>query len=109
MQNWLPKLQSRERWYVEHFSFDIKVDNLYKDGKFTRYDVVLLEWWNLYHYYDYDYNLLPRAKDGGLNIGLIRCMRAIDAYYKAGEADKKAAGIVTNNDNNDNDDLPIEV
>ena len=89
MQDWLPKLTSRERWYAEHFITGISVENLLEDGHFTRYDVHLLEWWNLYHYYDLDYNLLPKAKDGGLSYGLIQSMKAIDGFYRSAKEYEK--------------------
>jgi len=54
--------------------------------------VYLLGLWSLYHYYDHDYNLLPRAKDGGLSYGLIKCMMAIDQYYREGEEYQKSVG-----------------
>jgi len=102
-ESWLPKLKSREQWYSEHFILGIKLENLVKDGHLTKYDTYLLSLWSIYYYYDHDYNILPKAKDGGLNFGLIQSMRAIDQYKRDGDEAKKPE------DSDNNDDPPIDI
>lgn len=43
----------------------------------------------LYYYHDHDYNVLPLAKDGHLDYGLLTSMRALDIFKKDGDDYKK--------------------
>jgi len=63
-----------------------------------------LDWWRLYYYYEHDYNILPRAKDGGLNYGLIMSMRAIDQYHREAEENRRTM----NREQESSDNMPTE-
>jgi hypothetical protein len=52
----------------------------------------------MYRYYERDISILPKASDGNMDYGLLRCMMALDGYKQDGEEYKKQHGIVDSPD-----------
>jgi hypothetical protein len=61
----------------------------------------------MYHYYERNLDILPKARDGNLDYGLLRCMMSLDLYKQDGDSYKKSHGIVDKT-NDDNDEGRVE-